>query len=463
MPPPDPPENPEKPDRPDSGQSRRPRKSRTPRKARTPRALPPSAERGQGAAGSETPDTSDPAPGGQGRSDPPRFAGAVTEAATAPAIARALSERIEHDLAGAAADLILVWASGEHVSAMPRLQRALRKRFDPKVILGISTRGVIGPRTEIEHSDGTGVLAASLPGVTLTSFDSRELEAMADHARRSGDSSPWAGTIVLADPYSTSTLRLLPAIRALAPGAPVIGGMASAADRPRGNMLMLNGKILDQGSVGVALTGPIGIDCTISQGCRPIGRPYVITRAKRQVVLELGGHPALSIVEQITESLAEDERELARDEPLMVGRVIDEYKQRFGRGDFLIRPVVGVDQQHQAIAIGDPQVRVGQTIQFHLRDRRTAEDDLRLLLELQKLRGPAAGAMLVSCPARGQGLFHHAHSDARLVADALEDPPLAGFFADGQFGPTGSDNFLHAHTLALAVFRHVSSEPPPQS
>jgi small ligand-binding sensory domain FIST len=49
------------------------------------------------------------------------------------------------------------------------------------------------------------------------------------------------------------------------------------------------------------------------------------------------------------------------------------------------------------MAVGDT-IEVGETIQFHVRDAATADEDLRTLLE----RGaePAAGALLFTCNGR---------------------------------------------------------------
>ena len=137
----------------------------------------------------------------------------------------------------------------------------------------------------------------------------------------------------------------------------------------------------------------------------------------------------------------------------MVGRVINEYKDRFGRGDFLIRNIVGIDPKARYLAISDPQTRAGQTIQFHVRDDKTAIEDFQMLLEAQNLHGPAAGALLFSCNGRGTRLFSNPNTDATIIHDALGNIPLAGFFCAGEIGPVAGQNFLHSHTASLAVFR----------
>src|SRR5690606_10155402 len=107
----------------------------------------------------------------------------------------------------------------------------------------------------------------------------------------------------------------------------------------------------------------------VSQGCRPIGTPYVVTRAEANVIYELGGRPPLARLQELFPQLSEREQFLVR-RGLHVGRVLSEYQERFQRGDFLVRNVIGVDEKTGAMAVGD-YLRAGQTVQFHIRDEET--------------------------------------------------------------------------------------------
>lgn len=216
---------------------------------------------------------------------------------------------------------------------------------------------------------------------------------------------------------------------------------------------MLDGTVRDSGAIALAVGGDVQVDITVSQGCRPIGQPLVITKAKRNVILELGGRKALPAITDMIEHLGDDDRHLVRTGGLFVGRVINEYKARFGRGDFLIRNLMGYDEESGYVAVNDTNVRTGQTVQFHVRDQRTAREDFSLLLEAQKVHGPGAGALLFSCNGRGLKLFDKPNADADMIHGALGDMPLAGFFAAGEIGPVGGQAFLHGHTASLMVFR----------
>jgi small ligand-binding sensory domain FIST len=135
--------------------------------------------------------------------------------------------------------------------------------------------------------------------------------------------------------------------------------------------------------------------------------------------------------------------------------VIDEYKTELAPGDFLIRGVVGADQDTGAMMIGDV-VEVGETIQFHLRDAGTADHELRTLLSRESA-GSAAAALLFTCNGRGTKLFGTPDHDAALVSDAFAGLPLAGVYCAGELGPVGGRNFLHGFTASLALFEDAGA------
>jgi small ligand-binding sensory domain FIST len=196
----------------------------------------------------------------------------------------------------------------------------------------------------------------------------------------------------------------------------------------------------------VLVDAGIEIRTLVSQGCRPIGRPYVVTKADGTFVEELGGRPALERLQELAANATEAERELLQS-GLHVGLVVDEHKENFTRGDFLVRNLLGADRSSGALAVGD-RVSVGQTVQFHVRDADAADEDLRELLA----GADAEAALLFTCNGRGRHLFGTADHDAGLVEKLLGPIPVAGCFCAGEMGPVGGRNFLHGFTASLALF-----------
>ena len=349
-------------------------------------------------------------------------------------------------------DLLVCFASPHFAGALDDMTHAIRNLLDPAVLLGITTSAVIGDAREVESGPALSVFAARIPNVRLTPVALR-VEETPDGASVVG----WPdleGTpetlLLLADPFTFPVDSCMRRLNDDRPGVAVIGGLASGATRPGGNRLVLDARVVADGAVGVFLEGA-EITTVVSQGCRGVGQPFVVTRADGSFVQELGGQPALDRLRELAGTVTQEERELLQ-RGLHLGIVVDEHQADFGRGDFLVRNVIGADRETGAIAIGD-RVQVGQTIQFHVRDAAAADEDLRDLLGARAAHiRVAAGALLFTCTGRGRNLFGIPDHDAGAVAEVLGPIPLAGGFCGGEIGPVGGQNFLHSFTASVALF-----------
>ena len=339
------------------------------------------------------------------------------------------------------------------ISAM--LQRELRA----KVCLGCSGEGVIAGSEEIETAAALTIWVACLPDVRLTPLQ-LSVSQLQDQIRMPGWPEPGledSTFLLFADPFSTPMQEVLSLMTDRYPHGKAVGGLAGGGQDAGENRLLLNDRVLDGGVVGVQLTGPIAVRTVTSQGCCPIGERFVVTRAEQNLIYELGGVSALKRLQDVFESLEGDHRRDAH-RALHLGIVIDEHGSHFERGDFLVRNLIGADQQAGAVAIGDV-VQEGQTVQFHLRDAKSASDDLHFLLaaDRTKHQSPPLGALLFSCCGRGEGLFGQPHHDSRVVQERLGSIPTAGFFAQGEIGPVGGRNFLHGYTASVVIFSEPGS------
>jgi len=164
------------------------------------------------------------------------------------------------------------------------------------------------------------------------------------------------------------------------------------------------------------------------------------------VIYELGGRRALDRLMEQVEALDAPTRTLAA-RGLHLGIVIDEQREEFGPGDFLIRAVLGADREAGAVAVGQ-EVAVGTTVQFHVRDAVSADAELRRMLDGRE----ADGALVFTCSGRGAQLFGEPHHDATVLSESLDAAPLAGMFCAGELGPIGGETFVHAFTASVALF-----------
>ena len=256
--------------------------------------------------------------------------------------------------------------------------------------------------------------------------------------------------LILAEPFTFPADYLLQRLNEDQPGVLAVGGMASGGTAPRQNRLFQDDAVLESGAVAVRLHGGVQVHSIVSQGCRPIGGTMVVTKAERNIIEQLGGRPALQQLQQIFQQLPVHEQELVQ-HGLHLGRTVSEYKDPLEAGDFLIRNVVGVDHETGAVAVAD-YIRVGQTVQFHIRDERSAHDDLQLQLQRRGVLSQPQAALLFTCNGRGSRLFSQPHHDAETICGQLGQIPLAGFFAQGEIGPVQQQNFLHGFTASIALF-----------
>jgi small ligand-binding sensory domain FIST len=370
--------------------------------------------------------------------------------------ARAALDAALAPLAGRPADLVFLFVSPQHEDMQRAIIDVATERVEGATVLGCSAGGVIGATREIEDAPAVAAWAASLPGIGVQPFR-LTFQREDDHAIIEGledlpspDEEPVM--VMLADPFSFPADVLLDHLNDTRAGVPIVGGMASGGLEAGRNSLYFNDEILRDGAVGAILTGG-GMTTVVSQGCRPVGKTYAVTRAERNVLFEMGGAPAMARIEELyAESTDRDQLLIRRG--LHVGSAITETKPELGRGDFLVRNVVGVDRDTGAIAISDV-VEVGRTVQFQVRDAESAREDLRAVLERERIARPSdvAGALLFSCNGRGSALFGQSDHDVNAVRRAFGDVPVAGFFAAGEIGPVAGKNFLHGFTASILLFR----------
>jgi small ligand-binding sensory domain FIST len=378
----------------------------------------------------------------------PDFQGALDEAARA----------IDAEIEARGVELLFVFASSAHAHAWDTLASSLQARFPRALVVGCSGAGVIGAAREVEGEPALSLTAAVLPGTRLVPLvfapgkapyvRERSLEALAPDAP--------ASFFLFADPMACDAPALLRELDAARPGDTKVGGLASG---PAGELaLFLEGQRVHGAAVGVAMQGPVRVDTIVSQGCRPVAEPMIVTRCEGNVIHELGGKKPITVLQELFASITDPkEQELAKS-ALFLGLEVDASTLVHTAGqDLLVRNILGVERTSGALAVAS-RVERHQVVQLLVRDARAAEDDLRARLRRHKVEGKPRpeGALLVSCLGRGAGLFGAPDHDSKLVEEELGATPLGGFFSSGELGPVGGRTFVHGYTSVLTM---LSSEP----
>ena len=379
-----------------------------------------------------------------------KAAGALVLTSEASAAARQAVAEARASLGVQTPSFAVLFASAHFSGSAPALVAAVAEQAGGVPLIGCVAQAVAGGAREVESEPAVSLwLAADLGPVETFAM---EFVRTPSGGAFGGYRFAAGSHLMLCDPFTFPAGDLLAHLNQHVPGAVVMGGMASGGLRSGHSLLFLDDRVVTRGAVGAHLPRA-GIHPLVAQGCRPVGDPYTVTRADGNMIIELGGRPPLARLRELAAALPDRERELlARGAHL--GIVIDEYRAEPAQGDFLVRGIAGADPESGAIAVGS-ELEVGQTVQFHVRDARSADEDLRRILvrAAGALGGrPLAGALLFTCTGRGTRMFAEPDHDTGLLAQALGQLPVAGFFCDGELGPVGGQNFLHTFTASIALF-----------
>ena len=355
---------------------------------------------------------------------------------------------------GGTVSCAFVFCSSEYRSQLADFLEVLQLNAHIPLIVGASAGGLVGIGKEEESAQGFSVLALHLPETHLlpVSFSGANPPAWEDaealrKAAGGEDADAW---MLLADPTAVPSEQWLDTWGRAFPGTPCFGGLASGG-RELEDMFVFRDRELIEGAVALGFRGGVKIHTLVSQGCRPIGEPLPVTGVEENIVQTLGSRPAWRILDDAFQSLTNDEKAAAKGN-LFAGLAMTEYRDEFHRGDFLIRNILGADQESGAVAIA-AFPRVGQTLQYQLRDASAADEDLIELAGKMRRKGVKPFAsLLFSCGGRGRGLFGVPNHDASVLEETFGPHASAGFFCNGEIGPVGGKNFVHGYTASAALF-----------
>jgi len=326
-------------------------------------------------------------------------------------------------------------------------------------IVGCSASGLIADQQEIEgeagfcialhHFPETQVRALHLP---LHLFDTPQRVEQLRTALGPAPQDVNAWTL-FASSESIGSEAWLPDWDQATERHTTIGGFACADPNGNESTLYLNGAVLTEGAVALGLEGAVTIEPLVSQGCRPVGSPWIITQAHDNVIHQIGNRPILEVLRDTLENMSHKEQQQARGN-IFIGLVLDEYKNNFRAGDFLVRNLAAIDPKTGAVAIATP-LRIGQNLQFQIRDATTASADFEqhLQAKAKALSGRAIyGSCLCDCIGRGTSLYGVPDHDVGIIHDIYPDLPIVGLFCNGEFGPSKNRTLLHGYAASLGLF-----------
>lgn len=333
------------------------------------------------------------------------------------------------------------------------------------LLVGCSSNSVIANESEIEEDAGIVLGLYSLPesvvkAVRLTEKDLKDAYGKNYWYKKTCiNPEETNGWLVFSEPFQFDTEEWTKHWNFAYPGIPAAGGVASGNLHQREVQLYLDGKVYTDGCVVVSFGGNVALEVFVSQGATPIGDSWVITRAEKNLIIEIANAPAYNVLAYTFSELPSQEQ-LRAPGNILIGLAVNDTREELNRGDFIIRNLIGGDPETGILAIGG-YPRTGQIIQFQYRDAATASQDL--LETLHKAKSivhtkEIYGTQLFCCTGRGKDLFGELSHDAKMVQKVLGPLPVSGFFCNGEIAPVNKVNYLHGYSAVLAFFVKKSQQ-----
>ncbi|MCZ4316439.1 FIST C-terminal domain-containing protein [Comamonadaceae bacterium G21597-S1] len=300
-----------------------------------------------------------------------------------------------------------------------------------------------------------------------------------------------ATALVHVDPATPDVSELVQEMAARTTSGYLFGGLSASRTRTVQFAAAGDGNIRGHGAAGGVFSGGLSgvafgpgvpLVSRVTQGCRPVSGFRTVTEADQNLVVAIGGEPALDVLMgELGVSLDRPQEALDAIRATLVGLVRPsegDGAQAMGRGgnfgsDVIVRHIIGLDPARRGIAISD-QANSGMQLAFCQRNREAARSDLiRICAEIREELEPLeltmetatalaaseaeaaahpargiAGAVYVSCSGRGGPHFGGPSAELQIVRRALGDVPLVGFFAGGEI----ARHHLYGYTGVLTVF-----------
>lgn len=350
----------------------------------------------------------------------------------------------------AKADIAIVFATINYQTEYEQLHQTVHAYSSCDELIGCSGMSILTSVGEFEDEPALAVMVLRSEQISAVSF------SVQGTASEIGEQIQQNVQSQLQD---NSLLMIFPDIRSVEPaelvnqigsdGAtlPVVGAAVSG-DATGAQMYHWKGKHATEGGVtGLLLTGDFSTEIGVAQGCQPIGKPREVTKADGRVIFELDGEPALENFKNVLKLLTQDDIRRSGG-TVFIGIAMDDTNTNPRRGDFLIRNLIGINEEHAAIAISE-EVKNGQLVQFHLRNPLAAAEEIRAIIaqlaEKTEQHPPDFG-LYFNCLGRGKGLYGAANHDISVIQEQFPGLPVIGFFGNSEFAPIGGQNFAHAYT-----------------
>jgi len=353
----------------------------------------------------------------------------------------------------------------------------LRQRMPHVAWVGAVGIGVLATRAEYMDEPALSVMLCDLPRADFRIFHGRQALPALPPFPAAPATSGWRSHTaqVHADARSPDLPELISELATRTDTGYLFGGLSAGRQHSlhlaldphdaSGQANDADAGLWQGGLSGVAFSERVRMVSRVSQGCAPVGPRREITAAERNVVYELDGEPALSCLLRdlgvpATVSGSGWQRDALPKVRATLAGLTDAASDLLSHGrhfgaDTRVRHLIGLDPGRQGVALAD-EVEVGMQMAFCQRHVQAARQDLvRICAEIREEfdpqdhpGSPPLGAIYISCAGRGGAHFGAPNAEMEIVAHALGDIPVVGFFAGGEI----ARHHLYGYTGVLTVF-----------
>ncbi|MDQ6784646.1 MAG: hypothetical protein M3063_14670 [Actinomycetota bacterium] len=362
-----------------------------------------------------------------------------------PVTAHATGEVIGQviDQLGTHPDLAVLAVSSGHLGALEDAAAAVRSLLAPTVLLGwvaaqVTTGAVLPSPPQTARVDALGLWAAHTGPVVPVRLAGGGASGWTEAA--CGSFEPQG--LVVAGAAGTAGERSFPD-GCFPSGLAIAGAISEVPGAP----VVLDGATYTSGAVGV-LVGP-GVDLTVivEQGRRPIGSPSTVTRAEGSLVVDLDGRPAMAVLVDIARD------QVPACDIALINRSLHLQVTTTPGAAPTLHAVRGRDASTSAL-VADPQLQVGDVVQFCVRDPERAAQRARQVVD-----GAEAGALVWQTRRSAARLDEDRRvgSKARSGSEPHPAPALLASGAASLLG--GSSPPGEADTISIGLFRERQVTP----
>lgn len=350
----------------------------------------------------------------------------------------------------AKADLAIVFATINYQTEYEQLYQAVLANSSCDELIGCSGMSVLTSGGEFEEEPAIAVMVLRSEQLSAVPFSAQGTESeVGEQIQESIQSALQDDSllIIFPDIRAVNPAELVKQIGTDGAALPVVGAAVSGDATGAQMYHWKDAQATEGGATGVLLSGNFNTEIGVAQGCQPIGKPREVTKADGQIIFELDGEPALENFKGTLQLLTQDDIRRSGG-TVFVGIAMDDTNKNPTRGDFLIRNLVGISEEHAALAISE-EVKAGQLVQFHLRNPAAAAEEIEAIVaqlaEKTREQSPAFG-LYFNCLGRGKGLYGVTNHDINIIQEQFPGLPVIGFFGNSEFAPIGGQNFAHAYT-----------------